>query len=521
MQEILDQLLGYVRSAWRFRWYVHLIAWPLCIAGWVFVYQMPNEYEASARVYVDTQSVLRPLLRGLAVQNNIGQEVQLMTRTLLSRPNLEKITRMTDMDLTATTPEDMEILLDKLRRTINFTGSNRENLYSISFVNKNPQLAKQVVQSLLTLFVETSLGDSRKDTDVAQKFLDEQIKEYESKLVAAEDALKDFKRKNLGQMPGEGKEYFSNLQSAKERLANAELLLKEAVNRRNELERQLRGEEPTFGIVSTPRAQKQVINTALDARIQNLQTRLDDLLLQFTDKHPDVAILQRTIKDLEVQRDKELEQIKESTPEAPAASGSLESNPVYQQLKISLGEAEANVAGLSVRVQQYKAEVEHLITAVDTIPKVEADFQRLNRDYAVNKRNYEALVERRESAKLSEQAGQSADDVKFRIVDPPFVPLEPVAPNRPLLISAVLAGGLIAGIVFAFFMSQVKPTYDSSRIITRDLGVPVFGSVSRIWTGHMRLKRRIDVLTFSLGGLALLGLYGGYMAYQIIIRGGA
>jgi polysaccharide chain length determinant protein (PEP-CTERM system associated) len=180
MQELLDQVISFVRGAWRFRWYFHLIAWPICIAGWAFVYKMPDQYEASARVYVDTQSVLRPLLRGLAVQTNIEREVEVMTRTILSRPNLEKIARMTDMDLEAKTPEDMEKLLDRLRRAIHFSsGRSRENLYTITYVDKDPERGKQVVQSLLTLFVETSLGDTRKDTNVAQRFLDDQIKEYE------------------------------------------------------------------------------------------------------------------------------------------------------------------------------------------------------------------------------------------------------------------------------------------------------------------------------------------------------
>ena len=143
MQELLDQLLGYVRGAWRFRWYMHFVAWPLCIGGWIVVHELPDQYEASARVYVDTQSVLRPLLRGLAVEGNVSQEVQLMTRTLLSRPNLEKIARMTDMDLTATTPEAMEEMLDRLKHTITLSGSGRENLYSLKYTDKNPGQAKQ------------------------------------------------------------------------------------------------------------------------------------------------------------------------------------------------------------------------------------------------------------------------------------------------------------------------------------------------------------------------------------------
>ena len=507
MQELIDQLLGYVRGAWRFRWYMHFVAWPLCIGGWIVVHELPDQYEASARVYVDTQSVLRPLLRGLAVQGNVGQEVQLMTRTLLSRPNLEKIARMTDMDLTATTPEAMEELLDRLKHTITLSGSGRENLYSLKYTDKNPGQAKQVVQSLLTLFVETSLGDSRKDSRSAQGFLDDQIKEYEARLFAAEERLKEFKRKNIGLMPTDGGEYFSRLQTATARLSAAELELSEAVNRRDELRRQLRGEEPTFGMVAPPKAQ--VVNSALDSRIQGLQVRLDDLLLKYTDKHPDVASLQRTISDLEAQKAKEIAQLQQSMPQG---SNNLDTNPVYQQLRISLGGAEATVAGLEVRVKQFQSDVEGLKQAVDTVPKVEADFKRLNRDYAVNKKNYDTLVERRETAKMSEDAGKAGDNVKFRVVDPPFVPSDPVS---------VLVGGWLAGIAFAFFMSQIRPTYDGARAVTRELDLPVLGSVSRVWNGKEQLKRRMEVLAFGVGGLALMSVYGAYMAYQLLSGGTA
>lgn len=516
MQELLEQLLGYVRGAWRFRWYMHLIAWPLCLGGWIMVHQLPDQYEASARIYVDTQSVLRPLLRGLAIQGNVGQEVKLMTRTLLSRPNLEKIARMTDMDLKATTPEAMEALLNRLQHTIKLSGGRgRDNLYSLSYTDADPQQAKQVVQSLLTLFVERSLGDSRKDSRSAQNFLDDQIKEYESRLFAAEERLKEFKRKNIGQMPNDGGEYFSRLQTAMTRLSGAELELSEAVNRRNELRRQLRGEEPTFGMVAPPKAQ--VINTALDSRIQGLQVRLDDLLLKFTNRHPDVAALQRTIGDLEAQRTKEIEQLQQSMP--TGNTNNLDTNPVYQQLRISLGGIEATVAGLKVRVKQFKSTVEGLKQAVDTIPAIEADFKRLNRDYAVNKKNYDTLVARRETAKMSEDASKSGDNVKFRVVDPPFVPSDPASPNRPLLTSAVLVGGWLAGIAFAFFMSQIRPTYDGVRSVTRELGLPVLGSVSRVWNGKERLKRRMEVIAFGVGGLMLMSVYGAYMAYQLLSGG--
>ena len=199
MQDILSQILSHIRSTWRYRWYMVLVSVPLCIGGWAYVQLMPDQYEASARVYLDTQSILRPLMRGLAVDSDVGSQIGMITKTLLSRPNLEKVARMTDLDLKAKTPDQMDNLLDMLNGKIKLEEVPRaRNLYKIRYEDSSPQLAKKVVQSLLTIFVESTLGQSRKDTDSAQTFLDQQIKEYEARLVAAEDRLKDFKRRNIG-----------------------------------------------------------------------------------------------------------------------------------------------------------------------------------------------------------------------------------------------------------------------------------------------------------------------------------
>jgi polysaccharide chain length determinant protein (PEP-CTERM system associated) len=338
MNELFVQISTYIRTTWRYRWYAQLVAWPLCFAGWIAVYMMPNQYDATARVFIDTQSMLRPLLQGLTVQTNVSEQIQAMIRTLLSRPNLEKVARMADLDTQAKTPEEMELLLNRLGKKIVLTNAGRENLFTISYTYERPETAKQVVQALLTVFVEGSLGDTRKDTNAAQQFIDEQIKEYEEKLSSAEDRLKEFKRLNVSVMPSEGRGYYDRLQSETAVLERAKLELREAENRRDELRRQLSGEEPTFGLMLTEPIK--TTSSPIELRIQPLQAKLDDMLLRYTEGHPDVMMLRKQISELQ-------EQDKKSRPvqAAPSPSRALESNPVYQRLKIALGESEANVAG--------------------------------------------------------------------------------------------------------------------------------------------------------------------------------
>ncbi|MDH3979095.1 MAG: chain length-determining protein [Gammaproteobacteria bacterium] len=502
MRELLEQILTYVRGIWRYRWFMMLAVWLICIVGWGVVYQLPDTYKAEARVHVDTQSMLQPLLRGLTVVTNTGNRVKLVTRTLLSRPNLEKLTRMTDLDLVALTPSDMEELLDELGSEITISGTREQDLYTIGYSHSDRQLAKRVVQSLLTIFVESTLGESREETDSAQEFVGQQIKEYEAKLEAAELRLAEFKRTHVGMMPGSSQDYYGQLQTALSELQQAQLSLRETVNQRNQFKQQMEDDEDSYLMFSELQPGT---GSALDTRIQELYERIDDLQIKYTNKHPDVVEIRHLIATLEKKRDEERALMDEMDV------GPVD-NPAYQQLKMQLSQADATVASMRSRVGEYQRRVDQLQEMVDTIPKVEAELSQLNRDYNVHQKNYQTLLARRESANISEQAEISGDQLKFRVVDPPRVPLQPSAPNRPLLMTGVLILSILAGAVLALFLFMLRPTFDSTRAVIEVLGRPVLGGVSMIHNQAWSTKHRHAMLAFSLAGVGLLALYVGVIA---------
>jgi len=229
MQEIFDDLLDYLKGIWIKRRYIIISTWLICPIGWGVVSMMPNVYESEARVFADTESILAPLLKGLTVQTNPDIQINLMIKTLLSRPNLERISRMTDLDIQADTPQQYEAIINRLREDIKIEKQGRrENIFTISFEDKNPEMAKNVVQSALTVFIENTLGQNRTDSDSAQKFLTKQISEYESRLASAEGRLTDFKQKYSTMLPDQNGGYYSRLNLAKENLGKIELELKEA-----------------------------------------------------------------------------------------------------------------------------------------------------------------------------------------------------------------------------------------------------------------------------------------------------
>lgn len=500
MHEVLTKLMSYLRGMWLRRWYAVIAAWLIAMVGWTWVYITPNRYEATARVYIDTQTILKPLLTGLTVAPNMDQIVTMMTRTLISRPNMEKVARMTDLDVRAKTPKETEALLDGLASDIKLGVTRGDDLYTISYQHRDPEVAKRVVQSLLTILVESSLGTKRKDTDSAKRFIEDQLKGYEEKLVAAENSLKEFKQKHVGLMPGQGGDYFTKLGAAQQALSEAQLALREAESRRDQLKRQLADEEPDAkgsAEAASP------ANPEIDSRIQELQKRLDQLRLVYTERHPDVVATKRLIEQLEQQKKDEAK-----TKKPTAASAGASSNPFYQQLGISLAEAEANVASMRARVSELSGRLVQLKQAVNMVPEVEAQLTQLTRDYEVNKQNYDQLLTRRESAEISEQMESKTDVIDFRVVDPPRVPSKPTFPNRPLLISLVLLGAIAAGLALSFVVSQVMPVVPD-RVALKDLSdYPILGSVSMVWSDTQKRQRKRSVMAYAVSFMSLLGAYG-------------
>ena len=228
MQDLVNNILAVTKGMWKFRWPGLLVAWLVAIVGMIVVGRLPDKYEASARIYVDTQSILKPLMSGLTVQPNVEQQVVMLSRTLITRPNVEKLVRMADLDLKNEPKARQEAMIEGLMRTLEIKSLARDNLYLLSFNDASPDRAKRVVQSLVSIFVESSLGATRKDSDSAKVFLNEQIKNYEAKLREAEDKLKEFRLRNIDLQTGNGQDSASRLSEISAQLEQAKLELREA-----------------------------------------------------------------------------------------------------------------------------------------------------------------------------------------------------------------------------------------------------------------------------------------------------
>jgi polysaccharide chain length determinant protein (PEP-CTERM system associated) len=523
MLEAVSQVQAAARGMWKHRWLGVLVAWVVALVGTLVVFKIPDQYEASARIHVDTLSILKPLMAGLAVQPDIDQQVAMLSRTLISRPNVEKLVRMADLDLKNRTKAQQDATVDELMKTLRITGTGRDNLYILSYRDSDSEHAKRAIQSLVSIFVESGLGAKRSDAATAKTFINEQIKGYLAKLEEAEAKLKAFRLRNIDVQFSEGRDTATRISELAAQLEKARLELREAENARDAAKAALAGERTSAGSLATQSLLQEsavsVSTPELDARLDALRRQLDAQLQRFTDQHPDVLNSRRLIKDLEDQKAKEMQTLRAAAMKSPATSGANAggNSMAAQELNRMAALSEVQVAALRARVSEYAARYAQARVSLKNAPQIEAEGAQLNRDYAIHKKNYEDLVSRRESAAMSGELDEVSGMADFRLIDPPRVSPQPVSPNRMLLLPLVLVLAIAAGVMTTLLASQLRPVFFNASDLRAKFQLPMLGVVSAVMNDLDSRRMRADRLRFAAASGSLLVSFAAGMTAMFML----
>lgn len=521
MQEILDQIIDIVRGSWRFRRNALITAWILAPLGWLVVFALPDVYQANSRVFVDTKTALKPVLENLVLDQDVNAQLNLVRQALLAGPQLEPVAQEVGLvDPRWMTPQQRARAVNAMRDNITVSvavAGNQDDdrdrdpgsIYSIQYRDVSRDRAVQVVEILQNNLIENTLGGKRRGSENAQEFLQDQIRDYEQRLRKAEDQLASFKKENVGLMPTEQGGYFVRLQSEMDAVKVAQSQLALATSRRDELQRQLRGEGPLAAATGAAmRGGTSGGGRGGDtlSRLQETQARLDELLLRFTDRHPDVIATREAMEELKKRRAVEVAALRSGDPHAAASSGAS-ANPVYQSILLALNQVDVEIASLRRQVDDRQTKVGELRKMLDTMPQVEAEYARLNRDYDVTKAQYTALVERLEKSRLGEEAATSGS-VRFDVIEPPNAGFSPISPMRSLMLLAVPIVALLVGTGIAFLMHLLRPVFSNARALADFTGLQVLGAVSMTWMDEQQrdMKRAFWRYGAAVGALFVVSI---------------
>ena len=295
-------------------------------------------------------------------------------------------------------------------------------------------------------------------------------------------------------------DYYQRMGEAAKQMAVARMELEAAQQARDAYQKELAGEEPVFlprPVAWQPPRPCPSSTGGLPPCARNSTS----CPRKFTDQHPDVVASKRLIGQLEEQRKTELAE-RRKLAEASAGKGvrAIDRNPVFQQLRISAAEAEAQVASAKAKLAAYEGQYAQLKSRASMVPQVEAEFAQLNRDYEVQKRTYESLLARREAATMGIDM-QDSGAAQFRVIDPPRVSPQPVAPNRMMLLGLAFVASLAIGLLASFVASQIAPTFHDAGALREATSRPVLGLVSTLPSPAIRSQRRRRTLLFA-GGLS-------------------
>jgi polysaccharide chain length determinant protein (PEP-CTERM system associated) len=448
----------------------------------------------------------------VAAEQDVESQIVMVRQALLGKPNLERVAVDAGLlDVAATTQErqstiaslaqrikiDLEALPGRDARTPN-------TFYKISYQDNNREKAIEVVGLVLNAFIQDTFGTKRESAQAAEAFLVDQLKQYRERLSAAESALAEFKRGNIGMMPGAEGGYFDRLASAQGDVQRVEAALRVALSRKTELEKQLSGATPFVASVHSnfggPGGGVQPLaDTA--SRIQETQARLDELLLRFTEKHPDVIAAQQSLSDLQARQAQEIDAVRHGGGVGGTAGAAT--NPVYQNIQLQLHEVDVQVAALRGELRDHRGNVANLRHALDTAPEVEAEYTRLTRDYEVTQTQYNALLQRLEQARVSEEA-QRTGIVDFQVLDPPIASYSPIFPARPLFLILVVLVAAAGGAGVAWLLSKLWPVFLHGRTLAEATGLPVIGVVSLAWVDRHRSALKREYLRYAVGAGLLI-----------------
>ncbi|MBC2669586.1 XrtA system polysaccharide chain length determinant [Novosphingobium piscinae] len=488
MNGLFDEARAALFSVWHRKWIALGIAWGVCLLGWLAVAAVPNSYQSKARIFVQLDDPL-------AEQIGIGagdrrRDIERVRQTLTSAINLEKVVRSTRLGDGIATPKQMEAMVLDLGKAVKVS-SEQDNLFEITATStdrhlsdaESAKLAQDIAQKMIDIFREENLAGGRGEMAETLEFMNQQLADRQKQLETAEQRRLQFEAQHPELSQG-GASLLQRMEASRMELRGLDADIAAAQSALAAINGQLAG-TPQSLIGPGSGGAKSALSEAL-GQLAALKAR------GLTDSHPDVIAARNQVAQLR-------------TLAGAEGPGGGVPNPAYSSLQSIRAEKAAALQGLLTRRAAAQADLARTSGQQVANPEAAAEAQRISRDYDVLKQQYDKLLLDREQLRLRGQVETERSAVKFQVIDPPTTPRKPVAPNRPLLLLAVLVVGIGAGIAGAFAVGQLRSGFHTTGRLEKALGLPVLGAISHTMTdaGRALAQRR---LKYFMAGSAALGV---------------
>lgn len=529
LHEVYQQIKSVVYGIWRKRWYMMATTWLICLVGWGGVSTMPYRYESSAQIFVNTETILPTIVQDFGINIDISRRIEAVRAQLVTRPNLEKIIRRSEyLERLATNDAALNQLISNMQsdiRVLPLQGSQ----YRIQYENGDSRLsdrqraevARNVVNNLLSIFLEGSSDSTTGDTENAADFLDQQIQDYEERLSAAEQLHAQFKQENIDYIGGEGA-FLGRRDEAKEELRDTRSKLAEFQVALDTLQEQIKNVPATIREARSSRTSGGSSDDPLQERINEQQKKLDNLRnLGYRDLHPDVKNVQRQLdvllKEQKDQQDAVAAELSQSAETGKNSNFTTETpNRLYEQLMFNIIDTRTQIKTYEQRELEQQKLVADLEEKAKRVPEIQARESQLQRDFSQLRSFYNDLLDRKQDLDLQTDVESADGTVSLRVVEQPSLPTRPSGPNRLLFMSGMFVFALVAGIGFALVLSVLRPVVLTVEQLRSQFDLNILGNVSRSLSEEETRQRSMELLMFAGATALLFIVFAGFVVFDMI-----
>lgn len=470
---------------------VYLILMSIIVWGSYFI---PKQYEAKSTIFIE-RNVIEELVKGIAITPSMGSRIQVLRDTMLSRSLILSVLRKLDLDTRSEDDKALETMIMKFHENTKIN-VKQNNLINISFINKDPALAMDFVNNLVSVYVENNIFAKREEAYDATKFLDRQVEFFKDKMDKGEDEIIKFRQEQGIYVDMDERSIINEIKNYEGEIEKIKIKINELTATKDSIQGQLEGEKR---LIVTMYSKKDISGT-----IGSLEKRLKQLLVSYTENYPEVIKIKADIEALKQQQSAQPEGQSSEQPESEAN----EVNTVYQELKQKVIEVEAEIKALTSKSKNLNELIKKKEGELRNIPESKKKLSDLVKDRDSHKSVYENLLIRLSQSEVSKQMEIEDKATTFRIIEPAILPTIPVSPNRLLLILS----GIVLGLLGAFGVVYLLDYIDNSINTVEDLktlGLPVLAIIPRMQTAEdlIRIQKK-DKLLYSFVGLYMICILG-------------
>jgi polysaccharide chain length determinant protein (PEP-CTERM system associated) len=497
-----------LKIGWRRKWQIVLPAIVVAAAAAWWIHRLPDRYRSDALLMFVPQRIPETFVRS-TVTSRGDSRLQAITQQILSRTQLEPIILEFDLYAGHRDTASMQDLVERMRTRDIEIRPVKGDAFRLGFISERPELARQVVERLVSLFIVKTSLDRATIAESADQFLETQLEGLRRKLIENESKLAEYRRRHNGELPTQLEANVRGLQNAELQLQMLADSLNRDRDRRLMLERSIKDANLELIEVRSRGVTGDASTVTAAEQLERAEAALQELQSTLTERHPDLVALKQTIADLRKRADTERARPVESA-EATAADRRRTSR--LEELEAELAAVERQIAQKTTEEERLRGTLANYQQRIEGAPTREADFAALTRDYETLQQTYRSLLTKKQESGIAANLERQDTDAHFNVLDPPRLPEQPFAPNRMLLSLIGVLAGLAIGLIFAVILEWFDRGLRTQDDVRLALGLPVLATIP-LASPRPRGVRRAATFV-SLGAVICAGVAA--VAWQLL-----